>query len=924
MYASPLHTALVYICVIFMFSHLIVLCPMLNVQKIQTTNWLLYKLCLLVTLLVLSLACHRKAISLDKTPEKETTAEAAIMEEMFLEADSIDASIIRPAYAQAFQATPTRKWDLLHTALDVSFDWKSQHVLGKAGLTLTPYAYPDSVLVLDAKNFDIHSIEAKNISKNLTYAISQEYDNQQLKIVFPTKIYKKDTLAISIHYTAKPAERASQQAGAITSDQGLFFINPDGAKLGKPQQIWTQGETAYNSCWFPTIDHPNERCTGEVKVTVENRFSTLSNGLLTRSTNLDGGKRQDHWVMDQPHAPYLFMLAIGEFSITRDTWRGKELGYWVEPKYASFARDIFNHTPEMLSFFSEKYGLEYPWKKYHQVVVRDYVSGAMENTTAVIFGDFVQKTRRQLMMENNDKIVAHEMAHHWFGNYVTCESWSNLTMNEGFANYAEYLWLEHKYGRSEADAHREEELNAYLESTAEGDTRHLIRFEYDQDEEMFDAHSYNKGGLVLHMLRHLLGDEVFFEGIRRFLQKHAFEAVEAHQLRLAMEDVSGRDLYVFFDQWFYDKGHPELEVNYFYNPSRKEVMVFIEQVQSPEFHRPLFTLHTELAVIKKDGSVQRIPVEIKDQVTEVTIAMSEVPGGIVLDPDYTQLAKINQIAWKEDSPALFSDLNANLPVADFYRIECARQINFEDETPSLISKMLSDQFWQIRALATEYATPDLHEDLLWSLAENDPNPQVRGKALTTLLDMEFYSPQQQEVARRIFLKGDKEVGEIVALAMFIVSRFDAPTVSQFILDNFDKEEDSDMVMGMLALSQEENVGLSNEQIVKKTPLFQGYDIFSFLSYFYSLIAEMDVAGQDVFLGEMASFMAHGDSRPIQRYAFMTLLSNLRADREKKLKEGDLSEFTTNQENLERLIRWFEEIRNQETNAQIKAAYEYMR
>jgi aminopeptidase N len=208
---------------------------------------------------------------------------------------------------------------------------------------------------------------------------------------------------------------------------------------------------------------------------------------MIRSNNLEGGLRQDHWVMDQPHAPYLFMLAIGEFSITRDTWRGKELGYWVEPKYASFAKDIFNHTPEMLTFFSEKFGLEYPWKKYHQVVVRDYVSGAMENTTAVIFGDFVQKTRRQLLLDNNDKIVAHEMAHHWFGNYVTCESWSNLTMNEGFANYAEYLWLEHKYGRAEADIHREQELNAYLESTANGDTRHLIRFEYEQEEEMFDA-----------------------------------------------------------------------------------------------------------------------------------------------------------------------------------------------------------------------------------------------------------------------------------------------------------------------------------------------------------------------------------------------------------------------------------------------------
>ena len=188
-----------------------------------------------------------------------------------------------------------------------------------------------------------------------------------------------------------------------------FLSTPRGEDPNKPQQIWTQGETEWNSKWFPTIDKPNERCTQEMYITVEDKFKTLSNGVLVNSIKNEDGTRTDFWKMAQPHAPYLFMIAVGEFAVVQDKWEGIPLDYYVEPEYERSARAIFGNTVEMLDFFSSKLGIKYPWAKYAQIVVRDYVSGAMENTTSVIFGDFVQKHEEDLIDNNNDRIVAHEL-----------------------------------------------------------------------------------------------------------------------------------------------------------------------------------------------------------------------------------------------------------------------------------------------------------------------------------------------------------------------------------------------------------------------------------------------------------------------------------------------------------------------------------
>nr|MBP7272726.1 M1 family metallopeptidase [Saprospiraceae bacterium] len=496
-----------------------------------------------------------------------------------------------------YKPSATREQDLLHIKLDLKFDWQQQRVLGKAWLTLKPFFYSSDVVMLDAKGFTIAAVTLADKNIPLKY----DYDNKVLTIHLDKTYEPTEEYKLFIDYIAKPSERQDVAgSAAITSNQGLFFINHDGKDKDKPMQIWTQGETEHNSRWFPTIDKPNERCTQEMLLTVEDKFKTLSNGLLKSSTKNSDGTRSDYWVMDMPHAPYLFMVAVGEYSIVKDTWEGKDILYYVEPEYEQDARAIFANTTEMLQFFSDKLGVKYPWQKYAEIVVRDYVSGAMENTTAVIFGEFVQKHKNELSGVGNDLVVAHELFHHWFGDYVTCESWSNLTLNEGFANYSEYLWFEHKYGADEANAHLVNEQQGYFAS-ARGGVHPLIFYHYADKEDMFDAHSYNKGGCVLHMLRNYLGDKAFFTALNRYLTKNAFTAVEADELRQAFEDVSGKDLKWFFDQWFLSAGHPKLAVKTYYDTNTGEAVVQLKQDQESFVEPPIFILPMAVDIYLEDS-----------------------------------------------------------------------------------------------------------------------------------------------------------------------------------------------------------------------------------------------------------------------------------------------------------------------------------
>jgi aminopeptidase N len=439
-----------------------------------------------------------------------------------------------PDQRPVYRAAETILTDLIHTKLEVNFDWSKSRMNGIATITAKPHFYASDSVILDAKGMDILSVKLGE--KNLNYT----YINDMLGIQLDKKYTRHERYTMTIAYVAKPDERETAGSAAITSDKGLYFINPTGEDPNKMPQIWTQGETESSSVWFPTIDSPNAKTTQEIFITVEDKYATLSNGKLISSKKNTNGTRTDHWKQELPHAPYLFMMGIGEFKVVEDSYtrpNGTKMAvnYYVEKEWEPYAKAIFGETPEMIRFFSKLLGYEYPWDKYHQIVVRDYVSGAMENTGAVIFGDYAYKTDRELLDENDQSTIAHELFHHWFGDLVTCESWSNLPLNESFANYSQYLWDEHRFGIDEADYQAEIEADGYYQSAQMSGYHDLIWYDYMDKEQMFDGHSYNKGGRILHMLRNYLGDEAFFEGMKHYLQSNQFKPAEFHQLRLSFE-----------------------------------------------------------------------------------------------------------------------------------------------------------------------------------------------------------------------------------------------------------------------------------------------------------------------------------------------------------------------------------------------------
>lgn len=627
----------------------------------------------------------------------------------------------------------TRYFILHNTRLEVAFDWAKQHLLGKATLTVAPYFYAQDSVVLDAKTFDIHRVALVNLKDTLS--LQWRYDSLQLTVLLNRTYQKGEKLNLYIDYTARPNDRAAGGSEAITSDKGLYFINPLGKEKFKPRQIWTQGETEASSCWFPTFDAPNAKSAQEIYITVDSTFVTVSNGkLVSQKFNRDG-TRTDYWKQEKAHAPYLFAMAIGQYAVVKDKWKNMEVSYYVEPEFGPYARDIFGHTPEMLEFFSNLLDYPYPWDKYAQVVVRDFVSGAMENTGVSIFMEDLQVDRRSLVDQHWDGIIAHELFHHWFGNLVTCESWANLPLNESFANYSEYLWTAHKYGLHEADLLLEEELGEYMEE-AKTKQEPLIRYYYTDKEDMFDQHSYSKGAVILHHFRNVIGDEAFFEGMRRYLKKFAYGKAEIHDLRLVYEEVTGQDLNWFFNQWFLSAGHPDLIVKTEYEDGAALLKV---NQQQDSAYTPIYRLPLSVD-IWVGGKKERHKIVVDQPNQEFRFPVAQQPDLVLFDAE-THLPGVNyQIKTTEEFIYQFYHAEKILS-----RMEALRELQSGLEEEPRIAKVfldaLSADFWSLREIAASglegYQGPyqEAVSDKLRQLALTDPKSYVRASAFSSLASL---------------------------------------------------------------------------------------------------------------------------------------------------------------------------------------------
>ncbi|QIX61114.1 M1 family metallopeptidase [Hymenobacter lutimineralis] len=688
--------------------------------------------------LTLLLALQVGALAQNVRPSQGTVPKASTRKKAPASSESVTATetstVVIPSWLPSSgpqQPAATLLHDLQHTVLDLRFDWAKQQVIGTATLTVRPHFQSQSQLVLDAKGFDIRNIRlllGNGKEKALTYG----YDKRQLVVNLDRSYARTETYQVRIAYVAKPNELPAGGSAAITSDKGLFFINPLGTEKGKPRQIWTQGETENNSAWFPTIDKPNQRMTQEIRLTVDGQYKTLSNGLLVASKNNADGTRTDTWKQALPAAPYLTMIAVGDFAVVKDTWRGKAVDYYVEPKFAGTAKAVFGNTPQMLDFFSKKFGVEYPWEKYAQIAVRDYVSGAMENTSAVVHGEGIQATRRELLDQNFDWVIAHEVVHHWFGNYVTCESWANLPLNESFADYGEFLWTEYKYGADAAAMVQQTSLNHYLQE-AEDKRVPLIRYTYRDKEDMFDRHSYQKGGRVLHMLRKYVGDEAFYLALNQYLTRNKYTAVEVDELRMVFEEVTGEDLKWFFDQWFLQRGHPELRITHSYNNGQVSLRV---QQQQDTVYTPVYRLPVAVAVWGNSNqpTIHNITVTKADQ--QFVFSSSQRPNLVKFDDEAQLLAKIDEELSQEE--LLYQFQHARNYLQKYQAIDGLRTKVGDLTVSAMLRNALNDKFWGVRVAAVEAlkrykgAEGGAVRKEIQRVATTDTRSEVRAAAITTL------------------------------------------------------------------------------------------------------------------------------------------------------------------------------------------------
>ncbi len=626
-----------------------------------------------------------------------------------------------------YRYSDTIFFDLIHTKLDIKFNFQKKHVLGIAEIKLKPWLYPTTIVKLNANRFDIHEIALINPENKIP--LKYNYNDSIISIQLDKTYRADDTITIFINYTAKPDEILSSGSWAIRDNKGLYFIDTD---TDRPQ-IWTQGETQSNSGWFPTIDSPIQNMSQEIFLTVPIQFKTLSNGLLVSSLPNTDGTRTDYWKQDKPHAPYLVMVAVGNFEIIEDYWRDIPVFVYAEEKDIPKAKSLFLKTPKMIELFSRLFAYDYPWDKYHQIVVKNFVSGAMENTGAVVFGDYVLDYVNEEQRLEYECVVAHELSHHWFGNLVTCESWANLPLNEAFATYMEYIWIENEYNRTLADIHLEQDLINYSFERFFKD-ENLIRFHYKHRDDMFDAHSYQKGALVMHMLRYTVGDNAFWKAIHIYLNENAYRPVEIHNLRLAFEKAVGIDLNWFFDQWFLNNGIPELNITYAYDPISKTASVSVSQIQNLNIF-PLYKIPTYVDIYYKD-KVLHYPILINKQHSVFNFPSETKPLYINFDPENALLCrKIENYTTDEyiniiEKASLYKDINEAL--------DRLNGISSPDLNKALL-KLADHEWWKFRLEALKRINMDKSDPLfnqylktLQNMSDNDPDTRVKRTAKNLL------------------------------------------------------------------------------------------------------------------------------------------------------------------------------------------------
>lgn len=798
-----------------------------------------------------------------------------------LEYDAVEVSALPPPY----QGSETMLFRLLHTKLDLWPNIPMKQMKGLAVLDLMPLAYPQDTVILDARNFQFTDIyDMKDPRKR---GLEFRYKDNKIYIGLRNTAMPGDTIRIAIDYVALPETPPKPGTQEKKDQKGLYFINPDGKDSLMPTQFWTQGETHHNSAWMPTIEAPNQKMTQEISITIDSQFVTLSNGALVSARKNKDGTRTDTWKLSKPHAPYLTMVAAGKWKIIKDKWRDSiPVNYYLEPAYAPYGKLIFGNTPEMISYFSGLLKYDYPWPKFSQVVVREFVSGAMENTSAVVHFDLLQHDARSHLDETYEDVIAHELFHHWFGDLVTCESWSQLAMNEAFATLSEYLWKEYKYGKQEEGLKRQEDLDAYLRE-ATYNKEPIINNYYRDPEVLFDRHRYEKGGLVLNMLRAYLGDKVFFKALNQYLKEREFKTTEVHRLRMAFEDASGEDLNWFFDQWFLSPGHPELVIKQHYNEEKKKLVLITEQKQNGE-DIPIFRLPVDVDIyVNRNKERKRIWLENK--LDTFTFDVAEKPLLINFDAGKNLLCQKRE--YKPREQWIYQFQHAPLYIDKYEALEAIANASTQmqkDSLNTIINTALSDSFWNIRKAGLElfFKSRELIAQNNFSykireMALNDNKSAVRKTAITIIHRVEG------EGAKDIYRKALKDSSyQVVVSALEAYFRTAWPEDSTDILANaaeFENYTNPDVLFTVAGIYAKAGKKVKLPYFHKVIYLLGSQYTSTILSMYKDLLLQTDVPtlkAELPFIFKLDGRMQSNWSR----FAYKIFLNDLRHE----LKRGRLS------------------------------------
>jgi aminopeptidase N len=565
--------------------------------------------------------------------------------------------------------------DVHHIKLDLSLDIPKKHVYGNASLTFSPINGKTREVEFDSVELNIQSIRSNG--KTIPFEVTDD----KVRVRFPKPLPSKKNTTITIKYECKPR-------------RGIYFVGPDKAYPKKPVQIWSQGQDEDSRHWFPCYDYPNDKATSEIFVTVPQKYFALSNGKLLKTSHDPRKKTKTyHYLQSIPHVSYLITLVVGEFVEVKDAYNGIPVLYYVHPSRKNDARRSFGNTPKMLKYFSEQIGVEYPYERYSQICVSDFIFGGMENTTATTQTELTLHDKRAHLDFSSDPLVAHELAHQWWGDLITCKDWSHGWLNEGFATYFEALWKEHHLGKEEFLYGLNQEAQSYFREDRERYRRPIVTKVYHEPIDLFDTHLYEKGALVLHMLRFYLGDDLFFKALSHYCTKHRGESVETADLMKAIEEVTGRNVEQFFDQWIFKGGHPEFKLHYEWDDEMKSAKITVKQVQKINETTPLFQMPVLIEITTSKGkATHRIQIQEKEQV--FYFPLNEKPKMIRFD-------KWNWILKTLDFPRpkkllLYQLKNDDDPMG---RIEAARtlaKIGTPEVVENLKDALLVEKFWGVQ------------------------------------------------------------------------------------------------------------------------------------------------------------------------------------------------------------------------------------